>query len=88
VEENDDRKDFTPGERGRTFKAAKQTVADVKKAAAVLSAESADKPKKSRGHKPKHGVAPAEIAAALGTAETNIQEAEQHAETAEAFPFM
>jgi hypothetical protein len=26
MEENDDRKDFTPGERGRTFKAAQQTV--------------------------------------------------------------
>jgi hypothetical protein len=42
-EENEDRKDFTPGERGRTFKAAKQTVADVKKAAEVLSAQNADK---------------------------------------------
>ena len=42
VEENDDRKDFTQHECGRTFKAAQQTVADVKAAAEVISTNSVE----------------------------------------------
>jgi hypothetical protein len=87
VEENDDRKDFTQSERGRTFKAALQTVADVERVAAVLSDSDKTKPK-PRGHKPKHGVARKEIAEAMGTSETSLIAAEQHAETATEFPFM
>jgi hypothetical protein len=36
------RKDFTAGERGRTFKAAQQTVEDVKKAAEVISTKTVE----------------------------------------------
>jgi ParB/RepB/Spo0J family partition protein len=92
MEENEHRKDFTHGERGRTFKAALQTVADAEKVAAVISAERAEiktaTNPKGAGRKPKHGVARKDIAAALGTAETNIRESEQHVETAKQYPFM
>jgi hypothetical protein len=49
VEENDDRKDFTAGERGRTLRAVKQTVADVKKATEIILAKTAKKEKDPRG---------------------------------------
>lgn len=65
-----------------------KTVDDVKKVAGLLSVESTDKKPKPRGHKPKHGVARTEIAAALGVGEQSIRNAEQHMQTAEAFPFM
>lgn len=46
-------------------------------------------PKKdSRGRKPKYQAPKADIAAAIGTNERDLHRAEQHVETADAFPFM
>lgn len=39
---NEDRKDFTQHERGRTFKAALQSIADVEKAKEVISVQSTE----------------------------------------------
>ena len=64
-----------------------KTVADVKRVAEVLASDSDAKPK-SRGEKAQHGVSKKAIAEAIGTSKTAIVEAEQHVETAEAFPFM
>jgi DNA-binding XRE family transcriptional regulator len=65
-----------------------KTLHDVKRAAAALSTQNVDKKKLPRGHKATHGVAKKEIAEALGVSTMTIVKAEQHAATAEAFPFM
>lgn len=87
LEENENRKDFTEHERRRTFDASKRMIEDVRRVGQILSTDSVDKPK-PRGHAPKHGVAKAAVADALGIAATTITEAEHHVETAEKFPFM
>ena len=87
LEENENRKSLTEAERARTFRASQQLVEDAKKAAAVLSTESVDKPK-PRGHKPAYGVPKEAVAESLGIGKTTLVEAEQHVETATQFPFM
>jgi hypothetical protein len=62
-------------------------VADVKKAAEVLSTNLVDKPK-PRGQQPKHGIAKKTVAEALGVSTSAVVRTEQHAETAQDFPFM
>jgi hypothetical protein len=70
-----------------------KTIADVKKAAEVISSKSeeikpaSNNPKRS-GRKAVHGVAKKEIAEALGVATNAVVKAEQHVETATDFPFM
>jgi ParB/RepB/Spo0J family partition protein len=87
LEENDNRKSLTEGERARTFRASKHLVESAKKAAEVLSTESVGKPK-PRGQQPTYGSPKKEVAAALGIGTTTLVEAEQHIATAERFPFM
>jgi hypothetical protein len=65
----------------------------VKKVAEMISSQSEEiKPSvnnpKGAGRKPTHGAAKKEIAEALGVSVGAVVNAEQHVETAEAFPFM
>jgi ParB family transcriptional regulator, chromosome partitioning protein len=87
LEENENRKDFTDRERRRTFQASKRVLEDAKKAGAILSKNSLDKPK-PRGQSPKYGVPKGAVAEVLSISHATITEAEQHIDTAEQFPFM
>jgi ParB family transcriptional regulator, chromosome partitioning protein len=87
IEENENRKDFTDRERRRTFQASKRVLEDAKKAGAILSKNSLDKPK-PRGQSPKYGVPKGAVAEVLSISHATITEAEQHIDTAEQFPFM
>jgi ParB-like chromosome segregation protein Spo0J len=85
LEENQNRKALLAGERSFVF--AKRVVERAKKAEQVLG----DCPKTPRpkGGRPTKGVAPKEeIANAIGVSRRSLQEAEQHLETAEEFPWM
>jgi hypothetical protein len=78
-------------ERGRTFKASKQVVEDVRKAAQVISTKLVEiktaRNPKGAGRKPVYKVAKKEVAVALGMSTTAVVDAEQHVETAE-YPLM
>jgi hypothetical protein len=80
--------DFTERERHRSFEAAKQMVADAKKAAEIISSTPDRKRKDTRGRKSKGSVPKVEIAKSLGVSKGTLINAEQHVETATTFPFM
>lgn len=87
LEENDNRKDFTEKERGRTFKAAKKVVDDAKKAKTVL-AQTGPKPSGVKGGRPKEAASTRSVADAIGETRQSVERAEQQVDLAEKFPFM
>jgi ParB/RepB/Spo0J family partition protein len=89
LEENDNRKSLTEAERAKRYRTSKRLVENARKAKEVL-AQSAQKPnqKGTKGGRPKKPDAPQAVAEALGTDRRTVERAEQHVETAEAFPFM
>jgi hypothetical protein len=88
LEENDNRKALTQGERSRTFASAKKLVENARKAAGILGNNSPvlDE-KRGRGQPPKPDSTRA-VAAALGVDKSDVRRAEKQVETAEKFPFM
>jgi hypothetical protein len=86
LEENENRLQLTEREKARRFSSSKRIVEQAKKVAEVISTTSEEKDK--RGRKSTHGVPKEEIAKSLNTSVGNLVRAEQHVETAEAFPFM
>jgi ParB/RepB/Spo0J family partition protein len=86
LEENENRKALTEGERARTFPSSKRVLEKVHQAAEVIS--NAQLEKHSRGRPSKSGVSKAELAEAVGVSHAAITRAEQHVETAERFPWM
>jgi ParB/RepB/Spo0J family partition protein len=88
LEENDNRKSLTEGERARTFSSSQKLLANAQKAAEVL-VRSVPKPAPSpKGGRPPEPDSKREVAAALGVSHPSIIRAEQHVATAEQFPFM
>ena len=85
LEENDNRKALTEGERARTFESAKKLVERAKQAGEV-SPQSAGKPQSGRPSK--YGKSKPEIAADLAVSEDTLERAERHVETVEHWPFM
>jgi hypothetical protein len=88
LEENDNRKALTEGERARTFKSSQTLLERAKQAVERHENNSGGVPELKRGPKPKAGVSRDEIAADLGVSEKAFRRAEQHVETVEHWPFM
>lgn len=86
LEENENRKALTEGERVRTFKSDKRLTEKAKRAANVISTQSVEKD--SRGRKSDYGAPKKEIAEAIGISTSALVKAEQHVATAERYPFM
>jgi hypothetical protein len=87
LEENENRKALTEGERARSFESSKKILNTAAKAAELISVAPTEKPK-ARGRPPKHAVSREEIAEASGISIQTLRGAEQHIETAERFPWM
>lgn len=85
VEENENRKALTEGEKARTFASSKRLVEKAKRAAEVL-AQSA--PKASTGGRPSQPASTRAVAEAVGVERRTIDRAEQHVATVERYPFM
>jgi hypothetical protein len=85
LEENDNRKALTEGERARTFQSSKRLVEKAKRAAEV-SPRGAAKPQ--GGRPPKYGKSKDEIADDLAIGKDTLERAEQHVATAERYPFL
>ncbi len=87
IEETEDRKDFNEQERRRTFTSSKQLVEDAKQVEEVLRTKS-PKPSGAKGGRPSKPASTRAVAEAVGVDAKSVRKAEQHVETAEAFPFM
>ena len=89
LEENENRKDFTERERGRTFKAAKQIVEDVRKAEEVLG-QNAQKPKPAgpKGGRPQKAITKDAVAEAVGETRRTVERSKKQVALAEQYPFM
>lgn len=85
LEENENRKALTEGERARTFESSKRLIEKARKASEVLAHNG---PKVSTGGRPSDPASTRAVAQALGTSRQNIERAEQHVQAAERFPFM
>jgi ParB-like chromosome segregation protein Spo0J len=78
--EDDDRKALTDYERSKLM------VQKAEDTAPLLSSRTEDK--RPRGHRRKYAVPKEDVAQAIGTSVGSLVAAEQHVETAEAYPFM
>lgn len=87
IEENENRKALTEGEKARTFASSKRLVEKAKKAAEVLR-EAPKTPNPKGGRPTKEAVSQEAIADSLGTSRRNIDRAQQHVATVEKYPFM
>jgi ParB/RepB/Spo0J family partition protein len=88
LEENENRKNLTERERGRTFAAAKKVKESAEKAAEILENSSpVIEGPRGRGQPPKAASTRA-VAEALGVDRMDVRRARQQVETAEQFPFM
>jgi len=84
LEENENRKDLTVGERKKTFNVAKKNVAtSVKATERILPTLSV-----KRGRTAKKSVTQKERAAVLGGSQQSLSRDGQHVEIAEQFPFL
>jgi hypothetical protein len=88
LEENENRKALTEGERARTFESSRKLVENAKKAAEVLAQNVPKPPSGERGGRPAKPTSTRAVAAALGVSRTDVHRAEQHVETVERLPWM
>lgn len=89
LEENDNRKALTEGERERSFESSKRIVEKGKQAEVILSESVKNSaPKRGRGRPPKAAVPQQAIADAIDVPRTTLDEAKQHVETATEIPVM
>jgi ParB-like chromosome segregation protein Spo0J len=86
LEENENRKALTEGERTRTLAVSKRVVERAEAAEEIL-AQSEPKKTGKRG-RPKKPASTRSVAEALGTSPESVARAHQHVDIAEEFPFM
>jgi ParB family chromosome partitioning protein len=87
LEENENRKNLTEGERARTFESSQRIVRTAKRAEQVLGGIP-PKPVGPKGGRPSNPASKEAVAEAVGISRRSLLEAEQHVETAERFPWM